>query len=65
MIIINLFGCATAPQWLAHHFDANDPCQEYGKPNAGKGWRQPSYCGSSSGPVGIYNARGERVGFIR
>lgn len=65
LITINLFGCSTAVKVLAHHFDSNDPCQEYGKPDAGKGWRQPNYCGSPSSPVGIYNARGERVGFIR
>jgi len=47
--ILFLQGCATAPQWLADHYNAQDPCQSKGQAN----YQYPSYCGAGSQGVRI------------
>jgi hypothetical protein len=43
-------GCATAPQWLADHYNAQDPCQSKGVAN----YNYPSYCGAGTQGTRIY-----------
>ena len=65
-LITGLFltGCATPPQWLANHYDSQDPCQSKNWPeNGGKmninswGARGPSgypiFCGASKAYVHV------------
>jgi starvation-inducible outer membrane lipoprotein len=60
-----LSGCATPPQWLANHFDQQDPCQtraELGRP---LGYTAPGWCGGSGKRQVYYDMQNRPVGFIR
>lgn len=61
LMLLLLSGCATPPQWLANHFDSQDPCQRY---------PHPSWCGASSGRTVIYSTPnnqplGARIGYTK
>lgn len=72
VLLVNLVGCAQAPQWLASMYDRNDPCQtgaysqqrreELGRP---VGYRAPDYCGTGSSRTFIYNSNYTRQGYIQ
>ena len=77
VLVLTLSGCATPPQWLANHYDRNDPCQtgqfteaERLRLNRPVGYQQPSWCGASNNRVIIYSAPrgapvGNAVGYIK
>jgi len=63
ILAVNLVGCATPPQWLAHMYDSADPCQ-----SQNNGGQYPSFCGASSGRVYVYDraySSGPAVGYIQ
>ena len=50
---------------IADFYDRQDPCQirsELGRP---KDYSRPTWCGTSSGRVVIYNTQGQPIGYIR
>lgn len=65
LIFCMLGGCASAPQWLAAHYNANDPCQLQNN-----GGHYPDFCGKASGRTVIYstptaNPVGAPVGYTK
>ena len=59
---LTLSACATPPQWLANHYNANDPCQNY---RQRANWNPPEWCGASSGRTYIYNTQGRVTGYVK
>jgi starvation-inducible outer membrane lipoprotein len=59
---LTLSACATPPQWLANHYNRQDPCQNY---HNRADYQMPNWCGASSGRTLIYNNQGQRQGYIR
>lgn len=59
---LTLSACATPPQWLANHYNASDPCQNY---RQRANWQPPNWCGASAGRTYIYNNNGVRQGYIK
>ena len=59
---LTLSACATPPQWLANHYNRQDPCQNYYNR---ADYRMPNWCGAGSGRTLIYNNAGQRQGYIR
>lgn len=63
LISLTLMGCATAPRWLAAHYNSQDPCQ-----NAKT---MPDWCGAgSSGRTTIYSTPNQQpigapIGYIK
>lgn len=61
-ILLSLSACATPPQWLANHYNSQDPCQNYyNVPN----YQYPEWCGASNARMRLYDNRGRLVGTVR
>lgn len=57
---VTVTGCATPPQWLANHYNSQDPCQRQNYVD-----KQPTWCGASQGRTLIYKAQGgAAIGYI-
>lgn len=57
-----LSGCATPPQWLAEHYNSQDPCQARGRAN----YTLPQFCGAAGATVRVIrDGSGRVIGTIR
>ena len=60
-IVLTLSGCATPPQWLANHYNSQDPCQRQNYQG-----QQPNWCGASQGRTYIYKGQGGApIGYLQ
>jgi starvation-inducible outer membrane lipoprotein len=59
---LTLSACSTPPQWLANHYNRQDPCQNY---HNRQNYQYPEWCGASAGRTYIYNNRGVRQGYVK
>ena len=56
LVLLNLTACATPPQWLAHMYNVNDPCQNRPELNRPQGYQIPNWCGAGGKTLYVIRA---------
>jgi hypothetical protein len=65
VLVLLLTACAKPPEWLAHVYDQNDPCQKRAELTRPPGYQIPNFCGSGRKSLLIYNQQGQYTGYIK